>query len=233
MGHINLPSLDQIIFENVSVSVEGFDPILQSVDLEIPMDQTIVLESSNPAHAVHLLSVLAGRRPPQSGRILWNEFNLFEVDEEAMPTKHLIGSYFEHQRPHPDASLLKILTQSCENKEVCKQARDHFEFTSEFLQKNFREVTYEMQKLVMLIAATLNQPQMLTLEDPAVGISEKIFLDYLDWIQMHQRRGHLRHIFLTNNHPAALRHLEVSRLFVEDGLLYIEDPDNFKKAVHF
>ncbi len=230
MGHRNQPNLDQIIFENVCVYLEGFDPLLQSVDLEIPMDQTIVLESSNPEHAVHLLSVLAGRKPPQSGRILWDNLNLFEEDEETLPTKQLIGSYFEHQRPHPEATLLKLLTQACETKEVCKQARDHFELTPEVLQKKFREVTYEIQKLVMLIAATLKQPQMLTLEDPAVGLSEKTFLDYLDWIQFNQRQGHLRHIFMTNNHPAALRHLEVARLFIEDGLLYVEESDNFKKV---
>ncbi|MBC7419568.1 MAG: ATP-binding cassette domain-containing protein [Bdellovibrio sp.] len=226
-------SLDQITFENVSVFIEGFDPILQSVDIEIPMDQTIVLESSNPAHAVHLLSVLAGRQAPQSGRIIWNEFNLFDSEEDVLPRQKLIGSYFEHQRPQPDATILTILTQSCERKQVLKEARDHFEFTPALLQKKFRDVTYEVQKLVMLIAATLNQPQMLTLEDPAVGMNEKTFLDYLDWIQLMQRRGHLRHIFLTNNHPAALRHLESSKLFVEDGLLYLEDEENFKKAVHF
>ena len=222
-------SLDQIIFENVSVLVEGSGDILQSVDLDIPMDQTIILESSNPTHAVFLLEVLAGRKAPQSGRILWNESSLSDFEER----QKLVGSYFESQRAHPDATLLKILTQSCGDKQICKQARDHFEISSETLQKKFREVSYEMQKLIMLIVSTLNQPQMLTLEDPAIGVSEKLFLDYLDWIQMHQRRGHLRHIFMTNNHPAALRHLEASKLFVEDGLLYLEDKQNFKKAVHF
>ena len=74
---------------------------------------------------------------------------------------------------------------------------------------------------------------MLVLEDPAVGLSEKVFLNCLDWIQMWQRQGHLRHIYMTNNHPAAARHLDAILLHVEDGLIYVEDEENFKKIVHF
>ncbi len=236
MGHFKNLSLDQITFENVSILVDGFDPILQSVDLEIPMDQTIIIQASNPIHAVCLLELLAGRKSPQTGRVTWNEYNLFEGDEDVIREQQMIGSYFENQRPHPNMLIKKVLTQTEKKehiqKKIFEEACEHFEI-SRFLDIKFRDVSYEMQKLVLLIAATLHQPQMLTLEDPALGLTEKSFLDYLDWIQYLQRRGDLRHIFMTNNHPAALRHLDANKLFVEDGLIYLEDKENFKKAVHF
>jgi hypothetical protein len=50
---------------------------------------------------------------------------------------------------------------------------------------------------------------------------------------MWQRQGHLRHIYLTNNHPAAARHLDASIIYVEDGLIYLDEGQTFKKIVHF
>jgi hypothetical protein len=85
----------------------------------------------------------------------------------------------------------------------------------------------------MLIRSTLKLPQMLVLEDPAVGISEAKFLDFLDWIQYWQRQGHIRHMFLTNNHPTAARHLDCLSMFVDEGLIYVEEQREFKKAVQF
>ena len=236
MGHFKTISLDQIIFENVSIVIDGFDPILQSVDLEIPMDQTIVIQSSNPMHAVHLLETLAGRKIPQGGRIIWNECQPHEVEEEIAPhlqrQLQLVGCYFEDQRPPPNSTVLEIFSNSKAKSELITEAIEHFEIEA-LTKKKFRDLTFEMQKVILLITATLTEPQMLTLEDPAVGLTEKNFLNFLDWIQFGQRRGHLRHIFLTNHHPTALRHLDAAELYVEDGLIYLQDKEKFKKAVHF
>ncbi|MBC7743282.1 MAG: ATP-binding cassette domain-containing protein [Bdellovibrionaceae bacterium] len=232
MGHFKTVTLDQIIFENVSIAIDGFDPILQSVDLEVPMDQTIVILASNPMHAAHLLETLAGRKLPQGGRIIFNECPPHEVEEEIVLSNQLVGCYFENQRPSPKMTVTEIFSQTKASSALIADALEHFEIT-ELALKKFKDLSYELQKVVLLVAATLNMPQLLTLEDPAVGISEKNLLNFLDWIQLGQRQGHLRHIFLTNNHPTAMRHLNANELYVEDGLIYLQDKEKFKKAVHF
>jgi ABC-type multidrug transport system ATPase subunit len=232
MSHFKNISLDQILFENVSVILNGFDPILQSVDLELPMDQTVIVQSSNPTHAVYLLEILAGRKMPQSGRIFWNENLISDQDENEWSRHDLVGCYFENQRPHPEQNIQKIFEFSTSSQDNISDVAEHFELQDE-LQTSFKNLTYEKQKLVLLISATLKNPQMLILEDPAVGLSEKAFLEFLDWVQLGQRQGCMRHIFMTNNHPVASRHLESAILYLEEGLVYFEENQKIKKAVHF
>ncbi len=212
--------------------MNGFDPVLQAVDIEIPMDQTIIIQSSNPTHSVYLLEVIAGRKVPHSGRIFWNEDNLFGPDDTAWSSHDLVGCYFENQRPHPKQTLNDIFLFCNPSDELVQEAIEHFELENEMKLK-FSNLTYEKQKLILLIVSTLRQPQMLILEDPASGLTEKSFLQFLDWVQRGQRQGHLRHVFMTNHHPAALRHLDCSVMYLEDGLVYFEENQKFKKAVHF
>ncbi len=224
-------SLDFIQFENVSFQTEGFDPTLRSVDLDLPMDQTVLVKSSNPSHAVQLLEILAGRKAPQSGKVRWSED---DSADRLVGLHEVMGCYFESNRPDAEKTVMDILKSSGATPEILEETVQYFELTPRILNKKFRLLNFETQKLIMLLIPTLKTPQLLILEDPAVGLTEKIFLDYLDWIQMWQRQGHLRHIYLTNNHPTASRHLQGCALYVEDGLIYVdEDQPALKKIVHF
>ena len=247
---MNTCQLERIYFENVTYKANTFSQVLEAVDFDFPMDQTVVIQSSKPAHSVYLLEVLAGRKAPQAGRIFWNDTNILEnlLDQDETPSDSsnyqsdgshedsYVGCYFENQRAHPQqtvAEVLKYMTgQVSGAMQVAYEASEHFEW-GDILQTSFKNLTYEQQKLLMLVSATLKDPQMLILEDPATGLSEQNWLEYLDWVQKSQRAGHMRHIYLTNHHPAALRHLEYSLLHLEDGLLYLEDNQKQKKAIHF
>ncbi len=232
MGQLKLNNLDHIHFENVSYQIEGLDPVLVRVDLDFPMDQTVIIQSSNPTHSVHILEMLAGRKAPHSGKIKWTDADTFENREVRVPIYDLVSCYFESTRPDPNIKVLKLLTDTGVKKPMLNEAIDHFEISG-LLEKKFRELSYEDQKLLLLLIPTFKTPQMLILEDPAVGISEQVFLNYLDWVQIWQRQGHIRHIFMTNNHPAAARHLAASTMYVEGGLIYVDENLTFKKIVHF
>lgn len=232
MGQHKLNNLDHILFENVSFQNDGSDPVLVHVDLEFPMDQTVVIQSSNPMHSVHILEMLAGRKEPQSGKIKWTDAGSYGDKEVSVPLHELMSCYFESSRPDPNILVQNLLESSGATKKIIQEALEHFEIT-DLVNKRFKLLSYEDQKLILLLMPTLRTPQMLILEDPATGLSEHVFLNYLDWIQMWQRQGHLRHIYMTNNHPAAARHLMASNMYVEDGLIYLEDHQSFKKIVHF
>lgn len=232
MGQQKLSNLDHILFENVSFQHEGSDPVLVRVDLEFPMDQTVIIQSSNPTHSVHILEMLAGRKVPQSGKIKWTDTGSFENKDISVALHELVSCYFESVRPDPNILVQKLLESNGTRKKMIEEAIEHFEL-AHLLDKKFRNLSFENQKLLLLLLPTFKTPQMLILEDPASGLSEEVFLNYLDWVQIWQRQGHLRHIFLTNNHPAAARHLAASTMYVEDGLIYVDENLAFKKIVHF
>jgi ABC-type multidrug transport system ATPase subunit len=232
MAQHKVNSLDQILFENVSFKAEGLDPVLSGVDLDLPMDQNVIIQSSNPSHAVHVLEILAGRKEPISGRIKWSDEGAFEEEAAQFNFHEVVGSYFESFRPAPDMKVSHVLSSTGASSEMCQEAIEHFEWDP-FLNKKFRDLKYEDQKNILIVLPTLKLPQMLVLEDPATGISEMKFLNYLDWLQLWQRQGHLRHLFMTNHHPTAARHMEVCLMHVEEGLIYVDEFISNKKIVHF
>lgn len=224
-------SLDQIQLENVSYQNNGYDSVLVHVDLELPMDQNVVVQSSNPTHAIHFLEILAGLKEPQTGKVKWNDL-ASGADDLSNRITELVGYYFETLRPDPKVTLKSLLQSTEVSMELLAEVYEHFELFS-FKDTAFKDLSYELQKLVLMIKPTLKMPQMLILEDPASGLSEQVFLNYLDWLQMWQRQGHIRHVYITNHHPTAARHLEANQLYIEDGLVYLDQAQGLKKVVHF
>jgi ABC-type multidrug transport system ATPase subunit len=223
-------SLDEIQLENVTLKLLGRDAILQSVDLVLPMDQTLVIESSNPQNAVCFLQFLAGRMNCDSGQILWNGENIFSQDSDLDP-RAILSSYFENHCFDKNITLSKIL-QNGEWNEDSFDIVDMFDF-EDIKNVKLKDLTYQLKKTIFLIQSVMTNPQILLLEDPAMGLAESHWLQLLDLIQYQQRRGFLRHVYMTNNHPTALRHLAYNKVFIEDGLVYFDENAGYKKASHF
>ena len=222
--------LDQLFLENVTLLQHGRDPILKSVDFELPTDQTVVIESSDPQNAVNFLKFIAGQLPCRTGRILWNGLDVFS-EEALVDPRQVMGVYFEQQclPTKKTVSEMLLMWASTEDTEA---VLEDFEMTH---LKNIKMnvLDFGSQKLIYLVLSVLKNPQFLILEDPANGLNEKQWLMYLDFIQLKQRRGYLRHIYLTNHNEKALNHLEHNKIYIEEGLIYIDETMPLKKVAHF
>lgn len=233
MGTFKTLNLDAMTLQNVTfASEDGFDTVLSHVDFDLPLDQNVLVKSSNPVHSIHFLQILAGQKKPQSGCVKWNEKDIFSQESAEFIPYELMGCYFENQRPHPKKTMFEIFSEGGLDKERINEIVEQFEIKP-LLNKTFSELTYEIQKTIQLIAVISKGPQLLLLEDPALGLSEALFLEVLDLIQYGQRQGQLRHIFFTNHHPTALRHMNVSTMHIEDGLVYVEENIEAKKVYNF
>lgn len=227
--------VNEIKLENVTLKLsDSHDPILSSVDYSLPTDAVLLIESSNPQCATLFLKMLAGRAPVTSGRILWNDENVFSADSSVDP-RETMGCYFETFRAGAKDTLQSVLMQDIGESEY-EFILDYFDLTDK-AQTSLKALPYSYQKLAYLIksvSAHQGVPkQVLVLEDPASGLDESQWLCLLDYIQMQQRRGSLRHVFMTNHHPTAMRHIGHNRIFIEDGLIYIDENIKLKKASHF
>ena len=223
-------SIDEIYLDNVTLKQLGRDPVLQSVDLSLPVDQTVVIESSKPQNAVYFLQFLAGRAPCESGQLLWNGQSVFLGDHELDP-QMMLASYFENHFIDKNRTVEKFF----ENTPAEDEGYDIVEMfeLEKHLQSKIKDLSYDLQKTLCLVKVVLSEAQILTLEDPAVGLSEFNWLQFLDLLQYRQRRGFLRHVYMTNNHPTALRHFAYNKIFIEDGLIYFDENAGYKKASHF
>ncbi len=223
-------SIDEIYLDNVTVKGSSKEAILQAVDIRLPMDETLIVESSNPQNAVYFLQLLAGRLNCDSGRILWNGQNVFSNENE-IDLKPILSCYFENHmcdRQKTVAVVLSPLQKNMNNYDIL----DQFEL-QDIQDIQIKNLSYEMQKIIFLIQAVAQIAQVLILEDPAMGLSEFNWLQFMDLVQYQQRRGFLRHIYMTNHHPTALRHLSYNKIFLEEGLIYFDENAGYKKASHF
>lgn len=222
--------LNQVYLENVTLMQPGTDPVLQSVDFELPIDQTVVVESSNPNSSIQFLQFLSGSRPCTSGRILWNGQDIFSDDHEVDP-REIMGAYFEGGRHHSNISVKTFLAQFTTPEElqvICEQLD-----LTPYLNNELGKLSYSVQKMIFMVQAIAKNPQILLLEDPASGLTEAQWLNFLDLVQYKQRAGHLRHIFMTNHHPTAMNHLAHNKLFLEEGIIYFDEAAPTKKVAHF
>ncbi len=222
--------LDQLFLENVTLFQQGHDPILKSVDFDLPTDQTVVIESSDPQNAINFLKFIAGQLPCFTGRILWNGQDVFSEDASVDP-RQVMGTCFEQQCLPNKKTVEEMLLMWATADEV-KEMLEDFELTS-LKNKKMNDIDYSHLKLIYLVISILKNPQILILEDPANGLTEKQWLMYLDFVQFKQRRGYLRHIYLTNHQEKALHHLEHNKIYIEEGLIYIDETMPLKKVAHF
>lgn len=222
--------LDQLFLENVTLFQQGRDPILKSVDFELPTDQTVVIESSDPQNSINFLKFIAGQLPCFTGRILWNGMDVFSEDASVDP-RQVMGTCFEQQCLPNRKTVSDMLLMWATADEV-KEMLEDFELTS-LKNKKMNDIDYSHLKLIYLVISVLKNPQILILEDPANGLTEKQWLMYLDFVQFKQRRGYLRHIYLTNHQEKALHHLEHNKIYIEEGLIYIDETMPLKKVAHF
>lgn len=226
----NLFDLNQVYLENVTLLQPGTDPVLQSVDFELPADQTVVIESSNPNNSLQFLQFLSGARPCTSGRILWNGQDIFSDEHEVDP-RSIMGAYFEGGHHHLSITVRAFFNQFTTPEElqvICEQLD-----LTPYLNNELGKLSYSVQKIVFMTQAIAKNPQMLLLEDPASGLTEVQWLNFLDLIQYKQRAGHLRHIFMTNHHPTAMNHIGHNKLFLEEGIIYFDETAPTKKVAHF
>lgn len=223
--------INEISLDHVSLAIENRDPILVDADVVLPMDEMVVLESENPTHSSYFLQLLAGRLSPDNGQLLWNQKNFFGEDATLEP-HHYLGSYFETFKSPSHLTFRSLWQSFVETEEELIELMTAFDL-KDYCDIPFNKTPYAYQKLSQLVLPILKRPQILILEDPAYGLSEDQWLNYLDFIQLYQRRGYLRHLFLTNSHPTALIHLNHQKLYIADGMIYLDQKTGFKKVSHF
>ena len=223
--------VNEIKLENVTLRFsEDQDPILQAVDYSLPTDEVLLIESSNHHNVTLFLKLLAGRAELSAGKVLWNDESIFTNESQFDPHDSM-GCYFETFRAGHKETFTSVLLEDLGEVEF-NFVIDYFDLSDKEVEP-LKGLAYSFQKLAYLIKSAASDKQVLVLEDPASGLDESQWLCFLDFIQLQQRRGFLRHIFMSNHHPTAMRHIGHNRIFLEDGLIYIDEDINPKKVSHF
>lgn len=233
MDHFkNKNNLEELLIDyelglhNVTLKSMRGDIVLQSVSLNLPKDQTVIIQSSVSENAILFLKYLAQRIPSETGHFLIGDKDLFSDD--SIDFSQIVGSYFDIDLHNLKLTVREYLLSSDFDFDLVQ----HFSLET-ILDTQIKDLHFAQKKLINLIHVMQKGPEILIMEDPATGLSDSNWLNLLDFMQFMQRRACLRHIFMTNHHPLAIRQLSHNLLYLEDGMIYFDAEAGYKKVSHF
>jgi ABC-type ATPase involved in cell division len=88
-----------------------------------------------------------------------------------------------------------------------------------------------IRKLTCLIRALINEPQVILLDDPSVGLGQETSLKYFDCIQEIRSRGKAQHVFVSSFDDQLMSCVPHREIFIDGGQIYLDVLDGEKKVV--
>jgi phospholipid/cholesterol/gamma-HCH transport system ATP-binding protein len=239
MKSIDIQSLR---FEHLSFKFDNSDPIFENVDFNFPMEDFVWVKSSGVGSGRStLLQILAGLLPDVSGKYFINDKDVNEMSfDEFLPYRLAVGYSFDmggilHNRTIKENLLLPVLYHELlDKKEADKKVMSVLEHMGIQQYYNLRpsEVPGGIRKHVCVLRPLLMNPQVLLLDDPAMGLSHASVLKYLDLIHDLRKEGYAKHIFVKTFDEKMMSMVQHQEIFVDSGQIYHNLNEDIKKVVH-
>jgi ABC-2 type transport system ATP-binding protein len=204
--------------------------VVDSVDLRVPQGCVYGLLGRNGAGKTTIIKMLLGLVQPSYGRAeLFGE----EVGRLQPESRSRIAYLAEG---HPLYRWMKIadavqLTRSFYadfNSRLLTQILDHFELSP---RAKIRRLSNGQRAQVSLALAVAQEPELLILDDPTLGLDTVVRRDFLEsLIQIIQRRG--RTILFSSHILGDVERVADRIGILEEGVLRVDCPtDHFKQSV--
>ncbi|HLA83426.1 MAG TPA: ABC transporter ATP-binding protein [Thermoguttaceae bacterium] len=204
--------------------------VVNAVDLHVPQGCVYGLLGRNGAGKSTLIKMLLGLVRPNYG-----ETRLFGEDTDRLrPEDRARIAYLAEG--HPLYRWMKIrdvvrLTQSFYadfNKELLARILDHFELSPN---ARIRRLSNGQRAQVSLALAVAQEPELLILDDPTLGLDTVVRRDFLEsLIQIIQRKG--RTILFSSHILGDVERVADRIGVLEEGVLRVDCPtDHFKQSV--
>lgn len=228
-------------FEDVSFSHAGQGPLFENVTFDFPMNEMVWVQAEGGQGRSTLLHLLASLAIPQQGRYLINGDNVTDMSfEEFLPYRLKIGYAFDmggllHNRTlHENLTLPLFYHRLVPPNEAIKRADRYLERMGVLKHRDKRPamVPGGVRKIGCLIRALIMHPEVLLLDDPTVGISRDIYLQYFDLVSDLRSAGHLRHIFMSSFDTQLLTTLKPKRVAIDNKAIHHFEPEGEKKVVN-
>ncbi|EDY87037.1 methionine import ATP-binding protein MetN, putative [gamma proteobacterium HTCC5015] len=217
-------SILRCAFEDLSVYTPRGLPLLQSVNLELPMGEVVEVTGEHGAGKSVVLKLLAGLVRPVSGAVVYNNENVSALNFESfLPYRRNIGygygdrgllsaysleeNFLLPMRYHPllddDTSVQRV-----------SELLDGFGLSAV---KHLRpgQMSESFKRLAIVARAMLFRPQLLLLDNPTTGLPDEDRERIIQLIQREREMHRLRHVFLVSKDMPLIDALVTKRIHIE------------------
>jgi ABC-type transporter Mla maintaining outer membrane lipid asymmetry ATPase subunit MlaF len=218
-------SIESIEFRNASFSYEGGGSIFDSISIELPLDQNILVTGSAGQGQSTFIKLLALLVQPTQGSLLFNGLDTSQMSfEEFLPFRRRMSYTFDYgglfaNRTLAENLMLPILYHKILSFEEAERAvqkfADDFGFDN-VLNNRPSNVSSGLRKLICILRSFILRPQLLVMDDPFTGVDSESCRRLLHLIEERREQGELRHIFLTSRDEVWPQRMNCSEIVIEN-----------------
>lgn len=204
-------------------------PVLKGIDLNVEKGEIISIVGSSGAGKTTLLQILGTLDKPDSGELIINQINPFQLSEKklaAFRNQHL-GFIFQFHQLLPEFTAIENvaipqLIKGVSMKEAMKNAEKMLEIVG--LQERGKHKPSELsggeQQRVSVCRAMVNQPQIIFADEPSGNLDSK------NASELHELffklRTEFKQTFIIVTHNDLLANMADRKLVMKDGLFLSE-----------
>lgn len=195
-----------ILLENVNKSYKTgkiYNQVLKNVELQISGSKIVCISGPSGAGKSTLLNVLAGLDAPDSGKVLYNNENIYGYNEKEMEQyrKNVIGFVFQAYHLIPNLTAYENILLSAELVDNPLSIKDIMEFVGMSDKGNQYPDTLSggEQQRVAIARAIIKNPEIILCDEPTGALDSKSGLQVLELLQKLKKIYKKTIIIVTHN----------------------------------
>ncbi|MCY7294756.1 ABC transporter ATP-binding protein [Alteromonas sp. a30] len=194
---------------------------LKNVSVSVNRGDTVALIGPNGAGKTTFIESILNLKVPEEGSI-----HVFGIDVLANKKKHLprVGAHLQEVRLFPKVSprdFLEFFMQLYDKTADLDEIVSSLELT-DFMDKNIGQLSGGMRQRVSLALAMINDPDLVLLDEPTVGLDPIARQDFWRLIQRLQEKG--KTILFTTHYMEEATTLASKVIMVHQGEVVFDGP---------
>jgi phospholipid/cholesterol/gamma-HCH transport system ATP-binding protein len=230
--------IDKLRFSNLSFHYDSGTPLLVDVSLDLPEHENVHIIGESGSGKSVFLKLLAGLLMPVSGEYFMNGEAVTEMSfEEFLPYRKRIGYSFDYggllaNRTIKDNLLLPLQyhgeISAVEAEERVEVMLHRFKLHTN-KDRRPAAVSGSVRKTTIIARSLIQQPELLILDDPFIGLDREGVVVLLNTIDDHRKFKGLKHVFFTSRGESVAGRLATMNIKIENKNLIL-DPLEIRKA---
>lgn len=221
--------IKSLMFQNVSFQHDEHHRVLENCSFAFPLESVVRIHGPHGCGKSTLLKLLACLLEPQGGEIVVDGQVVNEMSfEELIPLRLKIGYAFDYGGLLNNMTIRQNLLLPVLYHKImpADEAEAHVDSLIEMfsLQRSAQyrpsAISGGQRKLACVARSFVLNPEMVILDDPTQGLSDKATEKLIQVIGQRMAEKTLRHIFLTTENPLIIGELVNRDIVFQDQVLF-------------
>lgn len=200
--------IEMIEFENVIYKYNGEEKAVDNVSFKIDKGEFVGIIGHTGSGKSTLIQMMNGLLKPESGKVLYNEQNIFDDNYNLRELKFKVGLVFQYPEYQLfENTVIKDVAYGAENKglsdedavSAAKNALKMVNITEDKFDKSPFDLSGGEKKRVAIAGILAMEPEVLVLDEPAAGLDPKARNDLFALLKTLQQKENITIVVVSHS----------------------------------